>query len=58
MLSSHRALKFSLKIPLHPQYLIWTSTKGLLLALAIEHEHKDWPEEGLRLARFESSTDF
>ncbi len=53
-----RAHKFSLKVPLHPQYLIWTSPKGLLLALAIEHEHKDWPEEGLRLARFESSTKF
>ena len=53
-----RAHKFSLKVPLSPQYLIWTSPKGLLLALAIEHEHKDWPEEGMRLARFESSTDF
>ncbi len=53
-----RAHKFSLKIPLHPQYLIWTSPKGLLLALAMEHEHKDWPEEGLRLARYESSEDF
>jgi hypothetical protein len=53
-----RAHKFSLKIPLQPQYLIWTSPKGLLLALAIEHEHKDWPEEGLRLSRFESSTKF
>ena len=53
-----RAHQFSLKVPLHPQYLIWTSQKGLLLALAIEHEHKDWPEEGMRLARFESSTEF
>jgi hypothetical protein len=53
-----RAHKFSLKVPLHPQYLIWTSPKGLLLALAIEHEHKDWPQEGMRLARFESSTEF
>lgn len=50
--------KFSLKVPERPQYLIWTSPKGLLLALAVEHEHKDWPEEGMRLARFESSTDF
>ena len=53
-----KAHKFSLKVPLQPQYLIWTSRKGLLLALAIEHAHKDWPEEGLRLARFESSTEF
>lgn len=53
-----RAHKFSLKVPLRPQYLIWTSPKGLLLALAIEHEHKDWPEEGMKLARFEGSTEF
>jgi hypothetical protein len=53
-----RAHEFSLKVPLHPQYLIWTSAKGLLLALAIEHEHKNWPEEGMRLARFESTTEF
>jgi hypothetical protein len=53
-----KAHKFSLKVPLHPQYLIWTSPKGLLLALAIEHEHKDWTEEGLRLAHFEGSTEF
>ncbi len=52
------AHKFSLKIPLHPQYLLWTSQKGLLLALAIEHEHADWPEEGMRLARFEGATEF
>lgn len=53
-----RAHKFSLKVPFHPEYLIWTSPKGLLLSLAIEHEHKDWPEEGLKLTRFEGSTDF
>lgn len=53
-----RAHKFSLKIPMSPQYLIWTSPKGLLLALAIEHKHTDWPGEGMRLDRFESSTEF
>jgi hypothetical protein len=53
-----RAHKFSLKVPQHPQYLLWTSPRGLLLALAIEHEHKEWPEEGLRLARFVSSSEF
>ena len=52
------AHKFSLKVPVHPQYLIWTSSKGLLLAMAIEHAHKNWPEERLRLSRFESSTEF
>lgn len=53
-----RAHKFSLKVPLEPQFLFWTSPKGLLLALAMEHGHKDWPEEGIRLESFESSTDF
>lgn len=50
--------KFSLKVPLQPEYLIWTSPKGLLLHLSIEHEHKDWPEEGLRLSRVEGSPEF
>jgi hypothetical protein len=53
-----RAEKFSLKIPFHPQMLIWTSHKGLLLSLAFEHESKDWPGEGLKLERFESSSEF
>ena len=53
-----RAHKFSLKVAAGPQYLFWTSQKGLLLALALEHKHKDWPQEGLRLTRFESSAEF
>jgi len=53
-----RARKFSLKIPLQPEYLMWASPKRLMLALSIEHEHKDWPEEGLKLTHFESSTEF
>lgn len=53
-----RAEKFSLKIPFHPQILIWTSHKGLLLSLAFEHDYKDWPDEGLKLERFESGSEF
>jgi hypothetical protein len=53
-----RAYKFSIKVPLHPQYLVWTSPKGLLLALSVEHAHADWPKEGLRLARYESFMDY
>jgi hypothetical protein len=53
-----RAHKFSLKVALHPEFLIWTSSNGLLLVLAVEHEHKNWPEEGMRLARFESFAEF
>ena len=52
------AHKFSLKVALEPEFLIWTSPKGLLLAFAMEHGHKDWQEEGIRLESFESSTDF
>lgn len=53
-----RAHEFSLKVASNPEYLIWTSPKGLLLALAFEHEHADWKNEGLRLERFESSREF
>jgi hypothetical protein len=52
------AYKFSIKVPLHPKYLVWTSDKGLLLALTVEHAHADWPKEGLRLVRFEKWSDF
>lgn len=51
---SWRAYKFSIKVPLHPEYLVWTSEKGLLLGLSVEHAHADWPKEGLRLTRYES----
>lgn len=53
-----QADKFSLKVAFHPEYLIWTSPRGLLLALAIEHQHKNWASEGMRLTRFQSSMDF
>jgi hypothetical protein len=53
-----RAHKFSLKVALHPEFLIWTSSKGLLLALAVEHDHKDWPQEGMKLVRFRGWADF
>jgi len=52
------AHKFSLKVPMNPEYLIWTSAKGLLLALSVQHEHLNWREEGIRLASFESSEAF
>jgi hypothetical protein len=53
-----RAHKFSLKVALHPQYLIWTSSRGLLLALAIEHPDTNWPQEGMKLVRFKKWADF
>jgi hypothetical protein len=45
-------------VPLHPEYLVWTSAKGLSLALSVEYAHADWPKEGLRLARYKSSVDY
>jgi hypothetical protein len=51
-----RAYKFSIRVPLHPEYLVWTSAKGLLLALSVEHAHAGWPKEGLRLARCRLAT--
>jgi len=52
------AYKFSIKVPLHPKFVIWASKKGMLLALAVEHEHGNWPKEGLRLVRYETFADF
>jgi hypothetical protein len=54
-----RAHKFSLKVPLNPEYLIWTSSsKGLLLGLSVQHEHLNWREEGMRLEHFDGATEF
>jgi hypothetical protein len=55
---SWRAHKFSLKVPSNPQFLIWTSTEGILLSLAVEHAHPNWPKEGMKLARFRKWADF
>lgn len=52
------AFKFSLRVPMHPRCLIWTSQKGLLLGFVMEHPHKNWQSEGLRLARFQGSDAF
>jgi hypothetical protein len=53
-----RAHKFSLKVAMHPQFQIWTSSRGLLLALTIEDPHPNWPQEGMRLVRFKKWGDF
>lgn len=55
---SWRAFKFSLKVPLRPEYLIWTSSRGLVLAVAVEHQHKNWQQEGMRLIRYQSWNGF
>ncbi len=52
------AHKFSLKVPSYPQFLIWTSANGLLLDVAVEHAHPNWPKEGMKLSRFRKWADF
>lgn len=53
-----RAYKYSLKVVLRPDSLIWVSDKGLLLAVAVEHGHANWREEGLKLVRFHQWAEF
>lgn len=53
-----RAHKFSLKVPSYPQFLIWTSSNGLLLDVAVEHAHPNWPKEGMKLSQFHKWADF
>jgi hypothetical protein len=48
-----RAFKFSVKVALSPQLVIWTSPKGVLLKVAIQRESKDSPEESMKLVRFQ-----
>ena len=53
------AHKFSLKVPMNPEYFLWTSrSRGLLLLLSVRNENSDQIEEGIRLERFESSEEF
>jgi len=52
------AHKFSLKVAMHPQMLLWTSSRGVLLGLTIEHAHPDWPQEGMKLVRFREWAEF
>jgi hypothetical protein len=48
-----RAFKFSIKCALSPELVIWTSQKGLLLSVALQHDAKNWPEESLKLVHFQ-----
>ena len=52
------AHKFLFHVPSKPEFLIWTSSKGILLGLAVEHAHENWPREGIKLARFQEQADF
>jgi hypothetical protein len=47
-----RAFKFSIKVALSPELIIWTTPKGLLMRVAVQHPDKNWPEESMKLIRF------
>lgn len=53
-----RTFKFSIKVPLSPELIVWTSPKGLLFAVAVQHEGKDWPEETMKLVRLQEWAGF
>jgi hypothetical protein len=53
-----RAFKFSIKVPLSPELIVWTSPKGLLMRVAVQHEGKDWPEETMKLVHFQEWAGF
>jgi hypothetical protein len=48
-----RAFKFSIKAALSPEFAVWTTTNGLLLAVSVEHGDKNWPEQGMKLLHFQ-----
>jgi hypothetical protein len=52
------AFKFLLKVVLHPQLIIWTSRKGLLLALQVEQGEQGWPEQSMKLLHFRQWPEF
>jgi hypothetical protein len=53
-----RAFKFSIKVLMSPELIIWTSPKGLLMRVAVQHPDKDWPEESMKLIRFQEWAGF
>ena len=55
---THRAFKFSIKIALFPELIASTSPRGLLLAVAIRHEGKDFPEESMKLVQLQEWAGF
>jgi hypothetical protein len=53
-----RTFKFSIKAALSPELIIWTTRKGLLIRVAIQHPDKDWLEENMKLIRFKEYAGF
>lgn len=56
--AQRRAFKFSIKVALSPELIIWTSPKGLLMRVAVQHADKDFPEESMKLIRFKEYAGF
>ena len=50
-----RAFKFSIKVALSPELILWTTPRGLLLSVAAQHEGKSWPEESMKLIHLQES---
>lgn len=48
-----QAFKFSIKFALSSELIIWTTPKGLLLSVVVQHEAKNWPEESMELVHFQ-----
>ena len=46
-----RAFKFSIKAAMTPELTVWTTPKGLLLAVVVDRQ-KDWPREEMKLLSF------
>jgi len=55
---ARRAFKFSIKVPLSPELIVWTSPKGLLMGVAVQHEEKEWPAETMKLVRLQEWAGF
>lgn len=52
-----QAFKFSIKAALSPEFLVWTTTNGLLLEVSVQHGDKSWPEQGMKLLHFQEWPD-
>jgi hypothetical protein len=55
---SERSLKFSIKVALSPELMIWTTPKGLLLAASVQPVSPAWPVTSMKLVQFHKFEDF
>jgi hypothetical protein len=50
--------KFELKVPLNPDFILWTSPQGLLLDFTLEDNANRLTEHGMNLVRYQQFADF